>query len=314
MDVQMELRHLRYFVAVAEELSFSRAAVKLRMAQPPLSQQIKVLENDLGARLFHRTSRSVSLTRAGEMLLPDARHLLEKARQTEMKARQTAEGLTGVLSIGFITTAANHWLASAIKGFRQSFPGMQISLRDRTPSHILQGLLDRSLDLGITRRPVHTDVLASEVILQDSMVIAMPEGHPLASKEKIRYKDLAGQAFVMLRPELAPGYYEPFLARCAQAGVVPVVGQYAEEIHTKIWLVAAGFGIAPTAGSLDITRKGVVYRRLADGAPKHQMVAAWRSGDPSPAIQQFLKFLRAEIRGLGSAPVEKNFDKAGAPP
>ncbi len=294
----MELRHLRYFVAVAEELSFSRAAEKLRMAQPPLSQQIKVFESELGTKLFHRTSRSVSLTRAGQILLPDARHLLEKARQAELKARQAGEGLIGVLSIGIITTAASHWLAAAIKDFRKDFPGVQLVLRDKTPVHILQDLLDGTLDLGFTRRPVHEGPLASEVILQDNMVIAMPESHRLAKKSKIYYRDLAGETFVMLRPELAPGYYEPFLARCAKAGVVPVVGQYAEEIHTKTWLVAAGFGIAPTAGSLDIIRKGVIYRGLAEGSPRHQMVAAWRTDDPPPLAQHFLKYVRVQTRAL----------------
>jgi DNA-binding transcriptional LysR family regulator len=295
----VELRHLKYFVAVAEELSFSRAAARLRIAQPPLSQQIKALETELGAKLFHRTSRNVSLTAAGEQFLPDARQVLEKARQAEQKARQAGEGTAGELSIGFITTAANFWLANAIKTFREAYPGVRLSLRDQTPAHILRDLLNGTLDLGLTRRPVHEGKLTSEVVLQDNMVIALPENHRLAAKNKIYYRDLAGESFVMLRPELAPGYYEPFLARCAQAGVVPIVGQYAEEIHTKTWLVAAGFGIAPTSGSLDIIRKGVVCRSLAEGSPRHQMVAAWRAGDESPLARNFLRHIRTQVNRLG---------------
>ena len=176
----MELRHLRYFVAVAEELSFRRAAEKLHLAQPPLSAQIKSLEAELGVRLFERTTRSVSLTHAGRVLLEEARLVLGASVQAERRAKEAEHGLTGTLRVGMIAPAANAWLAGVLRVFRQRFPAVQLSLFDLTSPEQLRRLRANELDAGLLRPPIGFPELDYAFVEESRQVLALPAGHRLA--------------------------------------------------------------------------------------------------------------------------------------
>ena len=284
----MELRHLRYFVAVAETLSFRGAAEKLQMAQPPLSAQIKALEADLRVRLFERTTRSVQLTDAGRALLEEARGVLAAAAHAEQRAREADRGLVGTLRIGMIAPMANAWFANHLRRFRQQFPGIQLSLFDLTSAEQLRRLRARELDAGLLRPPVGFPELDYRFVWESRQVLALPAGHRLAKKRPLEWRDFHNQPLVLIHPTAQHGFYDPFLARCAKAGAKPRPAQYANDVQTKMWLVAAGFGIAPTTATLaEVKRPGLVFRPLPPGLPPVQAVLAWRRDDHSPLLAHF---------------------------
>ncbi len=297
----MELRHLRYFVAVAEELSFRRAAEKLHLAQPPLSARIRALETELPAKLFERTTRTVSLTHAGRVLLEEARLVLAAAAKAEQRAREAELGVVGTLRLGVVAPAANAWLAGILRRFRQRFPGVQLSLFDLTSTEQLRRLRDQELDAGLLRPPVAPAELDHLLVGESRQVLALPAGHPLAKKRVLEWKDFHDQELVLIHPAAQHGFYDAFFARCAKAGARPRPVQYANDIQTKLWLISAGFGIAPTAAPLgDVKRSGLVSRPLPAGLPPVQTALAWRRDDPSPVLKNFREMFPAWTRPPGN--------------
>jgi DNA-binding transcriptional LysR family regulator len=284
----MELRHLRYFVAVAEELNFRRAAERLRLAQPPLSAQIKSLEGELGVQLLERTTRSVKLTHAGRVFLAEARVVLGAAAQAEQRVQQVGKGLVGTLRIGLIAPVASVWLAEILRGFQQRFPGVQLSLFDLVSTEQLRRLHTGELDLGLLRPPVTFAELAYQFVEETPQVLAMPAGHRFAKKPRLTWADFHEEHLVLMHPSVQHGYYDPFFAACAKAGATPRPMQYANDIQTKMWLISAGFGIAPTTASLaEVKRAGLVFHPLPPGLPQVQTVLAWRRADESPVVRAF---------------------------
>jgi len=284
----MELRHLRYFVAVAEHLSFRGAAATLHIAQPPLSAQIKSLEEELRVRLFERTTRSVRLTPSGRVFLEEARAVLAGAAQAEQRARDAQHGLAGHLRVGFVAPVANAWLAAILRRFRQRFPAVQLSLFDLTSTEQLRRLRATELDVGLLRPPVSFPELDYRFVGESHQVLALPAGHPLAAKRRLEWRDFDRQDMVLIHPDFQHGFYDAFLAACAKAGARPRPAQYANDIQTKMWLISAGFGIAPTTSTLsEVRRPGLVFRRLPPGLPPIQTVLAWRRGDESPVLRHF---------------------------
>ncbi len=243
----MELRHLRYFVAVAEELSFTRAAKRLRMAQPPLSQQIRALEEELGGELFERAGRTVLLTRAGADLLPEARQILEAVDRLRERAMRRARGEQGALSIGMVTSFATPRLASMLQQFQRVHPGIQLSLGDHPSSWQLEALVRGDLDAGFLRPPAKMPEQLKRVVVQrEPMRLAVPSAHPLAKRGVAGWKDLAGEPLILVEAGVAPpDYYSAFFERCRQAGAEPTVRQTTLNVATQVWLVSAGLGIAP---------------------------------------------------------------------
>ena len=285
----MELRHLRYFVAVAEELNFRRAAERLHLAQPSLSWQIKTLENELEVRLLERNTRSVKLTRTGRVFLDEARNVLSAAAQAEHRAKKAEHGLVGTLRLGVIAPVANAWLAGILRGFHQRFPGVQLSLFDLTSPEQLQRLHTGELDAGLLRPPVGFPDLDQRFVEQSWQVLAAPAGHRLARKRRIQRSDFEGEGLVMLHPSLQHGYYDAFLAACTRAGARPRPVQFANDIQTKLWLISAGFGVAPTTATFaQVKRPGLIFRPLPPGLPPVQTVLVWRRKDESPALANFL--------------------------
>jgi DNA-binding transcriptional LysR family regulator len=290
----MELRHLRYFVAVAEELSFRRAAERLHMAQPPLSSQIRALEAGLGLRLFERSTRSVRLTAAGQVFLVEARTVLLAAERAEQTVRTASQGLTGTLRIGVLAPAATPSLARILRSYRLKYPGILFSLFELTSTEQLQRLRADQLDVGLLRPPVVYPELEYHFVEESSMVLAAPAGHRIAKLARIQWIDFHKEPLVMIHPSLQHGYYDRFLELCGKDGATPLVGQYANDIHSKMWLISAGFGIAPTTETIaQVKRPGLVFRSLPAGLPLVQTLLVWKRSNDSPALLNFLKCFAA---------------------
>lgn len=284
----MELRHLRYFVAVAEELNFRRAAERLRVAQPAVSAQIKSLEGKLGVRLFERTTRSVLLTSAGRVFLDEARRVLGAAAQAEQSAHKAHHGIVGTLRLGVIAPATSPRLARVLRHFHQSFPGVQLALMELTSAEQLRRLRAGELDFGLLRPPVNYPELEWRFADESPLVLAAPAGHRLTRKRRLEWKDFDGEGLVMIQPGQQHGFYDTFLSACASAGAKVHPAQYAHDIQIKMWLISAGFGVAPTTAALsEVKRPGLVFRPLPPGLPLVQTVLVWRRQDASPIIQNF---------------------------
>lgn len=296
----MELRHLRYFLAVAQELNFRRAAEKLGIAQPPLSAQIKALEEELQVRLFDRTTRTVRLTQAGGVFLDEARAVLTASRQAEQRAREAEQGLVGALRIGVIAPMANAWLAGILRSFRHRFPGVQLSLFDLTSTEQLRRLRARELDAGLLRPPIAFPELDFKLLGEAPLVLALPSRHVLSRKQPLEWRDFHEQDMVLMHPSVQHGFYDAFFAQCARVGAKPRPAQYANDVQTKMWLISAGFGIAPTTTLLtEVKRPGLVFRPLPPGLPPVQTVLAWRKDDSSAVLTSFRESFRPFGRELG---------------
>ena len=286
----MELRHLRYFVAVAEELNFRRAAERLHIAQPPLSAQIKALEDELGTKLFERSTRAVHLTSAGEALLGHARSLLNAATMAEQHVRNADQGLVGTLRVAILAPAATSRLAKILRSYRQKFPGIQLNLHDLTSTEQIQRLRADELDVGVLRPPIVFPEIESRFFEESSMILALPTGHRLAKVRKIRWIDFHEEPLVLVHPNLQHSYYDSFFAECEKAGAKPVVGQYTNDVQSKMWLISAGLGIAPTTRTIaETNRPGLTFRELPSPLPNVKTVIAWKRSNHSPALHHFLK-------------------------
>lgn len=293
----MELRHLRYFIAVAEQLSFRRAAERLHLAQPPLSSQIKDLEVELGTQLFERSTRSVKLTAAGRVFLDEARAVLLSAQRATQNVRNAHHGLVGPLRIGVLAPSATPRLARILNAYRLKFPGVQFSLSELTSIEQLQRLRDDQLDVGLLRPPVSFPELDHLFTEASEMVLAAPAGHRLARQRKIEWSDFHNESLVLIHPTLQHGYYDRFLELCAKAGATPVPSQYANDIHSKMWLISAGFGIAPTTKTIaEIKRPGLVFRELPPGLPQVETLLVWKRSNNSAVLRNFLECFAAYIK------------------
>ena len=295
----MELRHLRYFVAVAEELSFTKAAKRLHMAQPPLSQQVRALEDELGFRLFNRESRQIELTRDGREFLGEARAILEQMTELQQRAALRARGALGSLKVGVYPSFMSNRFAQAIQAYLQANPGWKITVRDRSSFWQVEALRQGRLDVGfVTNTAELGDDLDVYPLKKMAMRLAVPSSHGLASRSQVTWADLAGEAFVMIDPEIiTPGYYAEFRQRCQRAGFDPVPSHFALNAATQLWFVAAGLGIAPMAViPEDEPRPGVTYVTLPKDAPTYQTAMIWRRVETTGDLKKFTDFLRQRLK------------------
>ena len=293
----MELRHLRYFVAVAEELNFSRAAQRLHIAQPALSNQIKALETELGVQLLERTRRITRLTEAGKTLLSDARPLLADAQTAELHARGAQKGETGTIHIGYVLTTANARLASIIKAFRRDYPGIMPDLAQLATGAQITGLRSRQLDVGFVRPPVNAPELETEVIGKEKMVLAVSTDDPLARKKRrLKWQDLNGKTVLSVHPSVANYYYESFYAVCRHYNVKLTVGPYSQDIHSNLWLVSTGYGVTPiTESAREFASSSLAFLDLPSDGPTIQTLIAWRRDNVSPILANFLRTVRGTL-------------------
>jgi DNA-binding transcriptional LysR family regulator len=289
----VELRHLRYFIAVAEELHFGRAAERLHIAQPPLSQQIRQLETKLGFQLFHRTKRSVRLTEAGQIFYLECQRLFRQLDQAIQTGRQTSRGEVGQLVIGFVSSTAYNVLPDILRTFRAAVPEVNLELHELTTDQQLQWLRENRLDVGLLRPPVEDNAFQLSVIFQEPLVVALPETHPLATEPEISPQSLTSEPFIIFPRPLAPGLYDQIISFCQQAGFSPHVVQEAIQMQTIISLVAAEMGVAIVPLSLqNLQRTGVVYKRFNQETPQAAIALITKKNDVSPAVQKFFDLVQ----------------------
>jgi len=303
----MELRHLRYFIATAEEGHITRAAERLGMQQPPLSQQIRLLERELDVQLFRRKPRGVELTDAGRALLTDARAILAHIDHAFASTRRTARGEQGRIAIGFTSSAPFHpFVPRVIRAFRDAFPLVSLTLEESGTTELIGDLREERVDAAFIRTPVADPAgLIVDRLLEETMLVALPGDHPLARTGRgdsagVNLKRLAGETFIVYRRHTGPGLYDAIIAACHAAGFSPVVGQEAPRIVATLNLVAAGLGLSIVPASLQrMQMDGVAYRRLSGAVqPKAPMLLASRRGDTSAVVRQFLALVRQTAKAF----------------
>jgi DNA-binding transcriptional LysR family regulator len=283
----MEFRHLRSFIAVAEELHFGRAAARVHIVQPALSRQIRALEQELGIRLFERDRRRVALTPAGAVFLDEARALLDHAVRAVEAARRADRGELGSLRIGYVPAMVSTGLPEIVRSFRQRYPGVDVRLQEMSPAMQIEALLGERVDVGFVRGPIHEPALATQTVREEPLVAALPSGHRLGSHRRLRVAMLADEPFVIQARSSGPGSHDQILAICRSAGFSPRVVQEGSQAEVAS-LVASGAGVAIVPASLrTIRRAGVLYRPL-HGQPMTQLDMAWRKDAASPVLRAFL--------------------------
>ncbi|MFT4082971.1 MAG: LysR substrate-binding domain-containing protein [Nocardioides sp.] len=290
----MELRHLRYFRAVAEELHFGRAAERLHMAQPPLSQQIRALEAELGVELLRRSTRRVELTPAGEAYLARAREILAAVEGAGEEARRIEAGLTGRLRLGCVGSATYSLLPRLARSLRERLPGIEVDFRgEMLAPDLVAGLAGESLDLALLRPPVHDPRVQTEVVRRDRLIVVLPEGHRLAGRRQLRIGDLAGEELIVHAGHGRSVMYDVVADLMAEAGLAMRVRHEVAETSTLVTFVAAGLGVAlapePVA-ALGIS--GATYRPLAPARLGVDLLVARRAGDDSPLLDRATRTLR----------------------
>jgi DNA-binding transcriptional LysR family regulator len=287
----VELRHLRYFVAVAEELHFGRAAQRLHIVQPALSKQIMALERDLGVQLFERTKRSVRVTSAGEALYDEARAILQRVERAAYTAQMTAIGEIGGLDIGFIGPAMWSVIPPTLRVHRQRFPGVRFHLHELGSAAQMRRLGDGGLDVGFVRPPVNEARVVFQTVLQEPFVVGLPEDHPYASAEILDLAELASETFILVPRRESPGFYDRCVALCHTYGFSPRAIEEGNAPAAMYGMVAAGLGVTLAPASvLNVPWHGVVFRPL-DRPSLVELAVAHRDEDPSAALAAFLETL-----------------------
>ncbi len=299
----MELRHLRYFVAVAEHGHITRAAESLGIQQPPLSQQIKALEHELGVQLLRRKPRGVELTDAGAAFLERAKAILGEVDRAFASTRRTARGEEGRVVVGFTSSAPFHpFVPRVIRMFREASPHVSLVLEEGGSSWLVQGLHNEVIDAAIIRSPVADVVgLVVQPLLEERMLVALPTGHAFAhGNAPLQLTELANETFILYKRPGAPGLYDSIITACRGAGFSPRVGQEAPRIVSTLNLVAAGLGVSIVPESLRrLQMDEVVYRELADDARLvAPLILASRRGENSAAVQRFIDVVQRSVEQL----------------
>jgi DNA-binding transcriptional LysR family regulator len=296
----MELRHLRYFAAVAEELNVRQAGRRLHVSQPPLSRQIRDLEEELGTELFDRRKKRMTLTPAGECFLKEARQILAHVERASQLALAASRGEAGQLTLGFLSPLGGLLLPPAIRAFRRRFPVVDVAVQEMSTPEQIVALLDRQIDLGFVGLPVievNPDLIF-EPLRQVSMVVALPPGHPLAKQRRLALRNLANEPFVLFKRSTSAVVPDWILSLCREAGFEAQVAKFADRPQLILELVAAGFGVALLPAPFQRFPSDVVFRPLPASTPKLHLSLAWRRDNDSPLLKAFLEILRSRAKKL----------------
>jgi DNA-binding transcriptional LysR family regulator len=297
----MDLHHLRHFLAVAEELHFGRAAKRLGMSQPPLSQSIQRLETSLGATLFDRSRQHVVLTPAGRALLPEARGLLAQVEQAERLVRRVAEGNLARLRVAFVPWSLVRALPRALRAFHRQWPGVEARLYERASRQQVASLRAGEIDLAIVSlRMIDTGGLQVRVVERSRLAVAVPSSWPQAEQARLRLADLAACPFLVFPPQLSPAWHEAVIAACRDAGFRPNVIQETAQPFTMLNMVANGLGVAllqDTAASMKVD--GVTLVPLADAPASFdtEIALAWTDKTLTPPLASFIAHVEREAAG-----------------
>ena len=295
----IDIRQLRYFQAVAEELHFGRAAARLSIAQPALSRQVQQLEEELGTPLLRRTQRRVELLPAGALLLERSRAIQQELARTLVDVRRTGAGELGRLALGFIHSSTYGLLPTVIRRFRQLYPGIELELHEMPITAQHAALVRGTIDLGLLRVQPAPPELECAPVMPDPFVLAVPARHPLAGRTRVRLKEVASEPFLMFSKAEAPLLHDRVQALCDQAGFSPDVVQRATQLHTMVGLVGGGLGVAVLpASARNLHPKQVRFLQIADRTEPLQIALAWRRGHETPAIRSFRKVTQEVAAGL----------------
>ena len=299
----MELRHLRYLVAVAEEGHVTRAAARLGIQQPPLSQQIRALEAELRVQLFRRKPRGVELTQAGQALLAEAQTILRQVEHAVAAARRTGRGEAGRIGLGFTSSASFHPLVPrVIREYRQSHPLVALTLEESGTGELVDALRAERIDAAFVRSPIGpAEGLSIDAVLEEAMVAALPAGHRLAGRrgaKPLALAALAAESFILYRRPLGPGLYDSIIAACQRAGYSPTIGQEAPRMLATLSLVAAGLGVTLVPQSMRRLRvDGVVYRAIeAASGLTAPLNLTYRRDESSAVVRRFIALVRQSPR------------------
>jgi len=290
----MELRHLRYFAAVAKHLSYSEASRHLNVAQPAISQTILDLEDELAVKLLFRTKRTVQLTTAGTTFLREADEILRRAAEAQRLAQRAARGEVGSLGIGFFGTASGPILP--MHAYRRKFPDVELRLYELNPDQQLAAFDEGRIDLGFSRAlpTERRSEFEEELVYTDHLVIALPAAHSLAKQKVIRLKSLAGEPFVQFHRKGAPALFDEVLATCRRAGFSPRIVNEPNFMATVMTLVESGLGVSVVPRCVrSLNRPLVVIRPIAPKSARIPLYVAWRKSSQNPALGAFLDILRA---------------------
>lgn len=290
----MELRHLRYFVAVAEDLHFGRAADRLNMTQQPLSRQIRDLEKELGIELFYRTKRTIRLTEIGQLFLIEARKTLTQADLAVMTVQRASRGEIGHLTVGFTGSALNSMLPDIVGCFRNSYPQVELSLKELRTNEQVEALHNGKIQVGLLHPPIADETLIWETIHTENLLAVLPDTHPLAEiSNAISIKQLAEEDFILFPRSIGPVLYDRIIATCQKAGFSPRIIQEVMPQQTILGLVSVGIGIGLLHASVKVlSRKGVIYKPLIEPTPQLELAVAWYRDSNNPILPSFVKIVR----------------------
>lgn len=284
----IELRHFRYFLAVAEQLHFGRAAEQLHMAQPPLSTQIRQLEELLDAQLFIRSKRKVELTEAGRVFRQEAEAVLEAVHRAVQTAQQASQGVLGRLRLGFASSAPFGVFPQVLRRYREHYPNVVLELQELGSAEQLLAMQERRLDLGFVRLPAKATNIRVEPIDREAIIMALPEDHRLARQPQLQLEDFKNDPFVIFPRHEGPGLYDRLINLCLQAGFTPQIVQEVGQMHAIVGLVGAGLGVSLVPESLQtVHARGVHYRHLQN-QPYIEMALAYRDEQLTPLQQAFV--------------------------
>jgi DNA-binding transcriptional LysR family regulator len=309
----MELRHLRYFVAVAEELNVRRAAERLHVSQPPLSRQIHDLEAEVGTRLFVRSRQGMQLTEAGQFFLKEARQILSQSQRALQLAQAAGRGETGRLDLAYHAAFFDPVFTRAVRQFRKGFPSVELRIRELLTYQQIQELLEKRLDLGYVglRFPELESDLMFQRVHQGALLVALPPDHPFTRRRRISLRSLAKEPFIA-PPRVSPAYREALLNFCRLAGFVPEIVQEGNNAQCMLELVSAGVGVALVPDTFQKMRAiEVEFRPLVDRIPPLEFHVGWRRNNQSPHLAAFLQMLNEQLRSVPSRRVVPAPDRRG---
>lgn len=282
---------MRYFIMVAEELNFSRAAERLRMAQPPLSQEIRKLEEELGVQLFHRTKRMVELTDAGKIFLEGSQKTLFQLERAIKETQLAAEGKIGNLIIGFVDST--EIVIEVLNKFRERFPKIHLILLEMTTEQQLKALYEKQIHIGFIRSKQSNETLTSEVCSEESLRLVLHQDHPFASLPEIPLQLLIDEPFILFPRHLGPNFYDLIISYFWDHGVSLNVIQEAIQMQTIVNLVATGMGVSVVPSSVEsYKRPGVIYKKIQETTPKVNLYVGWRQDEKSAVVDHFLTVVR----------------------
>ena len=297
----MEIRHLRYFCVLAEQLHFTKAALLLNVAQPALSHQIKQLEEELGTQLVERSNRRVRLTAAGDLFLARAARILEQIEQAARETARVGQGEAGSLVIGVVSTAVCSVLPGLLRSFRRDAPGISIDIREMEPGEQVEALRRETIDIGLLFLAIQDAAFDSLVISRERLIVALPTGHPAASADAVRLNELVAETFLIPRKQPVTGFHEVVLDTLRAHGIPAPSLQPTRLLQTAVFLVAGQLGVAlvPESFRRHLRVRGCVYRDISGAAAHADLIGLWRHNNRAPALRLLLEQLKRTRKAAG---------------